>query len=167
MKKVLAFFLSLVLVLTFVIGCSNEPDQTLLKKGKRLEENAKFTDAVANYERLATDYTQSPLRAEALYRAGFTYTNGIQNFDAAIERFKVVVDEYSDSRFAPQAQFMIGFIYANNQVDTVKARMAYNEFLEKYKDHELASSVKWELENLGKDINDILQIEDAGSKKEG
>lgn len=165
MKKGLAFFLSLILFLTLVLGCSDMPDQTLMKKGKKLEEKSKFTDAVANYEKLATLHKQSPLRAEALYRAGFTYTNGIQDFNAAVEKFEIVVNEYPDSRFAPQAQFMIGFIYANNQVDTTKARAAYNVFLEKYGDHELASSVKWELENLGKDINEILQIEDTGSKK--
>ena len=166
MKRVLAFFLSWILVLIFVLGCSDMPDQTLMKKGKKLEEKSKFADAVANYEKLATLHKQSPLRAEALYRAGFTYTNGIQDFNAAVEKFEMVVSEYPDSKFGPQAQFMIGFIYANNQVDTSKARVAYHRFLEKYSDHELASSVKWELENLGKDINEILQIEDSGSKKE-
>jgi outer membrane protein assembly factor BamD (BamD/ComL family) len=166
MKKVLAFFLSWILVLAFISGCSDMPDQTLMKKGKKLEEKSKFKDAVANYEKLAVLHKQSPLRAEAIYRAGFTYTNGIQDFDAAVGKFEMVVDEYPDSKFAPQAQFMIGFIYANNQIDTSKARIAYHQFLEKYGDHELASSVKWELENLGKDINDILQIEDTGSQKE-
>jgi hypothetical protein len=77
----------------------------------------------------------------------------------------MVVKEYPESKYGPQAQFMIGFVYANNQVDTSKAREAYNLFLEKYGDHELAASVKWELENLGKDINDILKIEETGTKK--
>jgi outer membrane protein assembly factor BamD (BamD/ComL family) len=165
MKKVLAFLLSSMLILTFFIGCNSMPDQTLLKKGKELEEKAKFKDAVANYEKLAKLYTKSPLRAEALYRAGFTYTNGIQDFPEAVKNFEMVVKEYPESKYGPQAQFMIGFVYANNQVDTSKAREAYNLFLEKYGDHELAASVKWELENLGKDINDILKIEETGTKK--
>lgn len=165
MKKVFAFLLSSILVLTFFFGCNSAPDQTLLKKGKELEEKAKFKDAVANYERLAKLYTKSPLRAEALYRAGFTYTNGIQDFTEAVKDFEMVVKEYPDSKYGPQAQFMIGFVYANNQIDTVKAREAYNLFLQKYGDHELAPSVKWELENLGKDINDILKVEEPVAKK--
>ena len=35
------------------------------------------------------------------------------------------------------------------------ARIEYLAFLEKYPDHELVPSVKWEMENLGKDISDI------------
>lgn len=165
MKKVFAFLLSSILVLTFFFGCNSAPDQTLLKKGKKLEEKAKFRDAVANYERLAKFYTKSPLRAEALYRAGFTYTNGIQDFNEAVKNFEMVVKEYPDSKYGPQAQFMIGFVYANNQIDTTKAREAYNLFLQKYGDNELAPSVKWELENLGKDINDILKVEEPIAKK--
>jgi len=36
-----------------------------------------------------------------------------------------------------------------------KARAAYQEFLQKWPTHELASSVKWELEHLGQDISQI------------
>ncbi len=36
-----------------------------------------------------------------------------------------------------------------------KAKKAYEEFLKEYPDHELAPSVKWELEHLGQDISQI------------
>ena len=63
---------------------------------------------------------------------------------------------------------MIGFIYANSVSDTAKAREAYTIFLKKYPDHELVSSVKWELAHLGKDINQIPELKNIEStnKKE-
>jgi hypothetical protein len=44
--------------------------------------------------------------------------------------------------------------------DTTKAREAYTKFLEKYPNHELVSSVEWELKYLGKDINEIPELMD-------
>ena len=69
-----------------------------------------------------------------------------------------VVDKYPDNKYAAESQFMIGFVYANSAVDTLKARGAYNTFLERYPDHELVSSVQFELKYLGKDINQIPNL---------
>ena len=53
---------------------------------------------------------------------------------------------------------MIGYIYANVLDDSENAQVEYNLFLQKYPDHELTPSVKFELDFLGKDINDIPQL---------
>jgi hypothetical protein len=50
---------------------------------------------------------------------------------------------------------MIGYIYANHLKDFEKARNHYNQFLEKYPQHELTTSVQWEIDHLGKDISEI------------
>jgi hypothetical protein len=50
---------------------------------------------------------------------------------------------------------MIGYIYANHVKDFDKAKEAYNSFIEKYPEHELVTSVKWEIDHLGKDISEI------------
>ena len=52
-------------------------------------------------------------------------------------------------------QFMIGYIYANALNDFDKARSEYNEFLKRFPKHELSPSVKFEIDYLGKDINEI------------
>ena len=50
---------------------------------------------------------------------------------------------------------MIGYIYGNALNDFDKARFEYNEFLKRFPEHELSPSVKFEIEFLGKDINEI------------
>jgi len=50
---------------------------------------------------------------------------------------------------------MIGYIYANILKDTDSARKEYQYFLEQYPKHDLSPSVRFELDFLGKDINDI------------
>ena len=49
----------------------------------------------------------------------------------------------------------IGYIYANVINDTKSAEAEYESFLKKFPDHELSPSVKFELEYLGKSIEEI------------
>jgi hypothetical protein len=60
---------------------------------------------------------------------------------------------------------MSAFIYANDLKDIEKARAAYKSFVETYPQHELVPSVKWELEHLGQDINDIELFTNSASSK--
>jgi outer membrane protein assembly factor BamD (BamD/ComL family) len=85
----------------------------------------------------------------------------------AVAKYQQLVDRYPKNRFAPQAQFMIGFIYANELDEYDKAKVAYEAFLANYadvSDSGMVASAKWELDNLGKDIN---EIEDLGIVEEG
>lgn len=164
MKKILSRSLIVVMGLAMVMACGKLPDERLMEKGKKFEEDEKFSEAIASYEKLVKVHPGSPLTAEALYRAGLVYMNGLQNFPKAIKTLQRVIDEYPESKSAAPCQFMIGFIHANNTSDTLKARLAYNTFLQKYPDHELAASVKWELQYLGKDINEIPELMDLNSK---
>jgi hypothetical protein len=50
---------------------------------------------------------------------------------------------------------MIGYRYANDIKDLNSAKKYYEDFLAKWPNHELAASVKWELNNLGKDISEL------------
>ncbi len=158
MKKILMRPMIVVLVLGVTVGCSKLPDEWLMEKGKKFEEEMAFSEAIASYEKLAKLYPQGPLTAEALYRAGLVYTNGLQDFPKAVSTLRRVIEEHPDNAFAAQSQFMIGFIYANNAPDTAKSRLAYRTFLEKYPDHELVPSVEWELKYLGKGFDEIPEL---------
>ncbi|MEE9162979.1 MAG: hypothetical protein V3U35_08425, partial [Candidatus Neomarinimicrobiota bacterium] len=50
---------------------------------------------------------------------------------------------------------MVGFVYANHLGDSSSARSAYLKFLENYPNHELIPSVRFELENMGRPVEDI------------
>ena len=45
--------------------------------------------------------------------------------------------------------------YANILNDNSQAELNYKNFLDRFPDHELAPSVQFELDHLGKDINEI------------
>jgi len=88
------------------------------------------------------------------FQVGYDFYND-QQPEKAIENFKKLLDNYPDGEKAAGATFMIGFIYANNLENYEAARIFYNKFIEKYPDHELVSSAQYELETLGKDINEL------------
>ena len=58
---------------------------------------------------------------------------------------------------------MVGYIYANVINDSANALKEYNVFLEKYPDHELVDDVQFEIQWLGKDINDIPALKHISS----
>ena len=151
-------WLVLSLGLLLIVSCAQLPDDQLIAKGKTLEEQGKFDEAIKTFRKVARKYSKSPLCAEAHYHIALVQANGLQNFPESIMTFESLIEKYPDTKFAPQSQFMMGFIYANNMADTTKARAAYTKFVEKYPEHELVSSVEWELKYLGKDINEIPEL---------
>lgn len=90
---------------------------------------------------------------------------GKENWSEAEKNFQKILDEYPKGEFASKALFMVGFVNANYLKNFEKAKKYYTEFLEKYPDNELADDAKYELEHLGKDIDDLpfLQGENADS----
>ena len=159
MRNILTVGLFVMLGITILTNCGKLPEDRLMEKGKQYEAEEKFSEAIDSYEKLVRLYPQSMYAHEALYRAGLVYTNGLQDFETAIMALQRVIDEYPESKSAAPSQFMMGFIYANSAADTARARIAYNKFLKTYPDHELVPSVKWELQYLGKDINDIPELQ--------
>jgi len=81
--------------------------------------------------------------------------NDLRDFDSAIAAYVDVVNKFSGTNQEAQAQFMIGYIYANILNDNSQAELNYKNFLDRFPDHELAPSVQFELDHLGKDINEI------------
>jgi tetratricopeptide (TPR) repeat protein len=154
MKRMISSAILAVWVAVSMTGCSKMPDERLMEKGKKYEQKQKFKEALAQYEKLVSQFPKSPKVPAALYNMGNVYMYGLQDYPKAVETFTQITETYSDTlRLVAQSQFLIGFVYNNFAPDTAKARAAYLKFLEKYPKHELAASVKWEVEHLGKDIN--------------
>lgn len=154
MKRFFSAAVMTAFAILIVAGCGKMPDERMFEKGRKLEARQKFTQAISQYEQLIKKFPKSPQVPGALYNIGNVYMYGLQDYPKAVETFSKIVAEFPDSlKVTAQSQFLIGFVYNNYAPDTSKARAAYKTFLEKYPDNELASSVKWEMENLGKDIN--------------
>ena len=84
--------------------------------------------------------------------------NKRQDLNAAIISFKKAADKYPNSDIGPKACFMAGFLLANNTDRLDEAKSTYEKFLKNYPDHELKIAVEFELENLGKPLDNIPQL---------
>ena len=74
----------------------------------------------------------------------------------AVEALEKLVKEFPEDENRSTAVFMLGFIYANNLKEYDKAEKYYKMMLEEYPDHEFTDDAKFELDNLGKDIDSLL-----------
>ena len=80
---------------------------------------------------------------------------GKEKYEEALQNFKLLVQNYPQGKRAAEASFMLGFINANDLKNYEEAKKYYTEFIKKYPDHELADDAQYELNNLGKDINEL------------
>ena len=80
------------------------------------------------------------------------------NFGAAIDSYQEIVKRFPRSPQAPQCQFMIGYLYANHMKNMDMAKNAYATFIRNYPEHELVKDAQWELDHLGKDVNEIEEL---------
>ena len=94
------------------------------------------------------------MTAEEAFNAGQQNFNQ-EKFQEAMANFKEVIDNYPETEFAAKSMFMIGFINANHLKNLEEARKYYQAFVDKYPEHELVESAKYELETLGKNIEDL------------
>ncbi len=78
-----------------------------------------------------------------------------EQWSEAEKYFQKILDNYPEGTYASKALFMIAFVNANYLKNYERAEKYYTEFLNKYPDNELSDDAKYELEHLGKDINDL------------
>ncbi len=53
---------------------------------------------------------------------------------------------------------MVGYLYANHLKNKDQAKAAYQTFIRDYPEHELVKDAQWELDHLGKDVNEIEEL---------
>lgn len=94
---------------------------------------------------------------EALFEKAKKYQEE-SNFQAAIDCYQDIVKRFPKSQQAPQCQFMMGYLYANHLKNIDMAREAYKTFIRNFPEHELVKDAQWELDHLGKDVNEIEEL---------
>ena len=91
------------------------------------------------------------------YQIGDIYLHDLKNFSKSIQEYRKVIRMFPGTSQEPESFFMIGYIYSNILNDLVSGEKVYKNFLKKFPNHELSSSVKFELNNLGVPIEDIQE----------
>lgn len=144
--------------------CSKEPSKTPQEYwDSAIEkfEDKNFEECIQDYRKIVNYYPEDTLAVDALFAIANVYKNNIGNRDSAIAVYKRIAYDYSDSEKAPNAMFMIGYIYANEMEDYEAARESYQKFIDIYPDHVLATSAKWELDHMGKSLDEIPHLQNV------
>ncbi len=164
MKKIF-YFLLLGLVLN---SCSTKKDTDYKTAAEDHLQKGNVPEAITAYEDLMKEFPESKLAPEAQYKIATIYQNKLvknlsdkESLRKAAETFKLVYEKYPESKEAPMALFMSAFIQANELKQFDEATKTYNLFLAKYPNHELTSSAREELENMGLSPEEILRKKEA------
>jgi len=150
--------MTIVITIAF-IGCSRPNAEEMFNKGVDAQKAEQYDDAIASYQELINAYPDSARTPEAVYAIGTLYQNHKHSFYQAIQTFRHLVEKYPTHATAPNASFMIGFIYNNDLKNIDSARIAYKEFINRYPTNQLAASAQFEMENLGKDPEELLKVQ--------
>jgi outer membrane protein assembly factor BamD (BamD/ComL family) len=162
MKKII----NLCLISLFVItACSSNDnnDKSVFEEASQLLKDQKYPMAVVQFEKIVKEYPKSDYYPKSLMELGNIYNaklintiDGPSNSRKAVYYFHKVYNEFPVSTHGEQALFLTGFIYANELKNIDSARISYTLFLEKYPESKLITSVKSELDNLGKTPEEII-----------
>ena len=133
----------------------NSFQEWIINKAETLRKRKLTMESINNLLYLVKKYPNHELASKGQYIIGDIYMNDLRDFEKALEEYRIVLYDYQGSKEEALAQFMIGYIYANVIKDLKKARSEYQVFLDQFPKHELFPSVKFEIDHLGKDINEI------------
>jgi TolA-binding protein len=163
MKKYVNIFLIIFFTIYF-IQCGKDPndisnlnEQELQQKAEEFYKKHDFQKSIECFQTFLTKFPQSPDASKVLNNLASIFSNDLKDLNSAIIQYKRIINEYPNSKECPNSLFTLGFIYNNELKDYNQARIYYEQFLQKFPNHEAATSARFELENLGKSIEDIIK----------
>lgn len=120
---------------------------------KKGEDHA---ESVLNlYLAFVEKYPQHEMAPEMIYRAAMVQADRKQRFMECIALFERIRREYPEHRRAENALFLIGYTYAEQLKNFEQAKTYYEAFLQQYPTSDLSQSVQFELQNLGKPVEEL------------
>lgn len=168
MNRIASLIIIVGALIVLMVSCGQKKTkEQLYAEAQKYEREENFKEAIRVYEIIVENYPQVDFADSALFQIGQVYSNNLSDFENSIKAHKRLIEKYPTSKFTSKSLFMIGFHYANNVNDLENARLYYEKFLQDFPADELSSSVKWELDHLGQDINEIefLKSEKAEETK--
>jgi len=150
------------LLMMMFVNCSRDSVKTAegyWDLGRESFNNKKYEESIAYYQKLVKRFPQDTLAIQALFSVAEIYKNNLKDFTKSIDSYNQILSQFSADPKTPNASFMIGYIYANDLNDYDKAKASYEKFIELYPDHMLVPSAQWEIENLGKSLDEIPQLQ--------
>ena len=170
MKKFFLIPAALVFILS-LSACGSKTETELFESAQNNIKEKNYAEALADFQQILEKHKEGKYAGEAMLEIGKLYHGKViknisvdESMKKAVEYYKMVFEKYRDQEYSKKALFMAGFILANDIKDYDAAREVYNQFLDEYPESEMAISAKYELENLGKDPEEILQKNNSTKK---
>lgn len=121
-----------------------------------------FQPALALFQNVIREYPHHPLAEAAIFEIANINNSNLHLPREAIEGYSLYCREYPAGKQTPMAMFLIGYLYNNELHNTDSAAAAYRRFLDRYPDSEMATSARFELDNLGKSAEEALPVPPPG-----
>ena len=161
LKKYLAIskntqlYISLI-VLLMLYGCdmSSSPEKLFSKANIERSQN-NYKKATKILKNLVNSNAGEEILVKSNLLLAEIFYHDLKDFNQAIQEYDNFCKAFPDHKNAASSLFMQGFIYHNSLSDLQMAEKLYLKFLDEYPDHELSLSVRWELDNLGKNIDEM------------
>jgi antitoxin component YwqK of YwqJK toxin-antitoxin module len=133
-------------------GIGTEYYKNGLKMRERLYKNGEQVYAgQLNHDIKGKRYKRN---AEELFYEAQEY-GALGMYGHAIENYEEFLKKYPQHEKAPDVKFLIAFTYHNSLREEDLARQHYAEFIKNYPESPLKVSAEFEMENIGKDIDNM------------
>lgn len=147
-------------LLLIVTACGvNKTAEELWASSEQSLKARKYKRAIKSLESLVTAYPDHVLTPRAKLQIGDIYMNSMNDIEQSLEAYGEAAENHPNTEEGAKALFMVGFVNANHLEDLEAAQNAYQDFLYRYPSHELIPSVMFELQNLGREIDEIEALQ--------
>lgn len=167
-------YLTIIFLAALVTFCSSTPNKDELigkitEKEKIVQEatvkgliNYEVQEVGANlrtlYRVYVSKFGSDSLAAVYLYNWSVLEGDMFKDYQACVSLLQRFRRNFPNHDLAGKALFMEAYTYSEYLKDYTNAKIAYESFLEKFPNSELKESVEFELKNLGKTPEEILNI---------
>jgi TolA-binding protein len=141
----------------FLLGCSGQDASDLMQQAAKLQKDGKTADALALYEQITREHDDAAVAPEAMFRCALIYVNEQKDPVKAATTYELLSEKYPDSEWGHKGLFAAAYTYANEIGNLERAREAYQRYLKQYPDSSMAETAKFELDNLGKSPEELLE----------
>ncbi len=159
----------LIPVLLFLLNsCGSFTDEELWIKIEQAKANKNWDSTLQVSQRIIKEYPHGRYIGWARFALAESYRFKNQPREA-LDNYKLFHEQYPEMQPSALSLFLTGYIYNNNLQMFDSAKIFYEEFLQKFPKHDLAPTVKFELESIGKSpeetLNDRIQNKTRMAKK--
>ena len=153
--------ISLIFVFLLIqLGCNNSYYDDKWTEASSLYELEDYNNCVVLLSSIINDSKSDKYVVKSLFLLSEIYLNEFKEYYIAISYLDEILLNHGNNPLTKRALFTKAYVLSNYLELYSDAIFYYNDFLSKYPDDDLASSVKYELEELSSyadKIQDIIQ----------